>query len=315
MREGELVCAACGACFAVHDGIADLLVDPPDYVRRERAGLGRFAEVMRRDGWDRERILALPDVDLPYWHGQADALRRLVRTVGLRPGARLLDVGSNTCWASNIFARLGLEVIALDISDAELQGLRTADYFIEGGETYFERLLSPMFEPALADETVDYVFCSEVLHHNDRGHLQRTLRELFRVLRPGGWLFMINEPMRYPLNLKRDHAREVAEFEGHEHVYFFHEYLAAARRAGFVVRIPDLHGSTLRSAADEQPAANGRRACVRRMLSRGRVTRRALPAYRLSRYAWRGLIAGDVPLHLYGRKPTGAGRRGAARHT
>jgi hypothetical protein len=29
----------------------------------------------------------------------------------------------------------------------------------------------------------------------------------------------------------------VAEYEGHEHVYYLHEYVLAARRAGFTVRI------------------------------------------------------------------------------
>jgi hypothetical protein len=43
----------------------------------------------------------------------------------------------------------------------------------------------------------------------------------------------MNEPLRWPTNLKRDHAAEVARFAGNEHVYFFPEYLWMARRAGF----------------------------------------------------------------------------------
>jgi SAM-dependent methyltransferase len=265
IREGELSCERCAARFPVRHGIAELLHEPADFVRRESAGLERFADVMRADGWDRERILALPDVDLPYWHGQRRAMDALLDRVAFKPGERILDVGSNTCWASNILAARGLEVIALDIATAELQGLSTADYFIERGEVFFERVQSVMFDPALADASMDYVFCCEVLHHNDPSHLRNTFRELHRVLRPGGRLFVVNEPMRFPLRLKRDHGREVAQFEGNEHVYFFHQYYLAARRAGFTVQIPELHGAR---------------------------------TYARCAYAWRHLIAGDTPLSM-----------------
>lgn len=274
MRDGELACARCGQRYGITDGIVDLLFEPAEFVRRECAGLERFAEVMRADGWDRERIRALPDVDLPYWHGQRQAIDALLRRSAVRPGERLLDVGSNTCWASNIFAARGLEVIALDIATTELQGLRTADYFLDRGEVFFERVLSVMFEPALADASFDHVFCCEVLHHNDRQHLDASFRELHRLLRPGGRLFVVNEPLRFPLRLKRDHGLEVAQFEGNEHVYFLHEYYLAARRAGFAVSLPGL----------------AQRSGGSRLLG-------------LARSVWRGLIRGDKPLTMDCRKP------------
>ena len=177
----------------------------------------------------------------------------MLQRSSLKPGERLLDVGANTCWASSVFASLGLDVVALDIAAAELQGLRTADYFLQSGEVFFERVLSPMYAPALADGSMDHVFCCEVLHHNDREHLRRTFHELHRVLRPGGRLFVVNEPMRFPLRLKRDHALEVAQFEGNEHVYFLHEYRAAARRAGFRVSIPAFAAARARATLDLAP--------------------------------------------------------------
>jgi SAM-dependent methyltransferase/uncharacterized protein YbaR (Trm112 family) len=238
VREGTLRCAACDTESAVHDGIMHLLHDPPGFVTREAAGLERFADRMRADGWDRERVLALPDEDQDYWRGQRAAIDRVLEAEDFQPGERLVDVGSNTCWASNILARRGLEVIALDIATTEMQGLKTADWFIETGEVFFERMLSLMNEPALAAESVDYVFCCEVLHHNDSENLSRTLAELHRILKPGGTLFIVNEPMRFPLRPKRRHAEEVEEYEGNEHVYFFHQYLRAARRAGFHVARP-----------------------------------------------------------------------------
>jgi SAM-dependent methyltransferase/uncharacterized protein YbaR (Trm112 family) len=273
IRAGRLTCSRCGSAFGVDGGIVALMPEPPEFVRRERVGLERFAEVMRADGWDRDRVRALPDVELPYWHGQRKAIDGLLARAPLSAGERLLDVGSNTCWASNVFALRGLDVVALDISTAQLQGLSTADFFIADGSVYFERVLSTMFAPALADASFDHVFCCEVLHHNDPAHLRRTMRELHRVLRPGGRLWVVNEPMRFPLRLKRDHGSEVAQFEGNEHVYFLHQYYLAARLAGFDATIP---GFT-RLGGGPAPRA-------------------------LARSLWRRLLRGDMPLTMDCRK-------------
>jgi len=217
-----------------------------------------------------------------------------------QPGERLLDVGSNTCWASNIFARRGLDVIALDIATAELQGLRTADYFLETGEVYFERLLSVMFDPALASGSMDYVFCCEVLHHNDPVNLRRTLRECHRVLRPGGRLFVVNEPLRFVAHPKLDHAEEVADFEGNEHVYFIHRYVLAARAAGFQIAAPWRRG--VEDGAQRWPDSH-RLAPLERAV-RGRAAGRALvEANRIARYAWRHVLVGDRSLFLDCVKP------------
>jgi SAM-dependent methyltransferase len=304
VREGRLVCSACGLDRPVHGGIADLLLDPPAFVEREADGLARFADVMRADGWDAERILALPDVELGYWNAQAEAMRRTLAEVPLRPGQRILDVGSNTCWASSRFAQEGLEVVALDIADNDLQGLGAADIHFAGKGVYFERVLSVMYAPALADASFDHVFCCEVLHHNDRGKLDDTLRELFRILRPGGRLTIVNEPLRFPLRPKLDHAEEVAEFEGNEHVYFAHQYVVAARRAGFSVRIPKLRAA-LDVPYDRGFVPAGRLGPLKRRLRDGPGGSAMLATWRWARFMWINAIRGDANLTLDCTKPRG----------
>jgi SAM-dependent methyltransferase len=304
VREGTLTCASCGLERPVRDGIADLLHEAPDFVAREADGLERFARVMAADGWDEQRILSLPDIELEYWQGQAAAIRRVLAEGAFAPGQRILDVGSNTCWASNIFAREGLEVVALDIADAYLQGLRTADLFLREG-TFFERMLSVMYAPALADASFDHVFCCEVLHHNDRANLDRTLRELFRVLKPGGRLTVVNEPLRFPLRLKLDHGDEVAEFEGNEHVYFLAQYVRSARAAGFEVSMPLLRAAREGPDLAALPAPTGRLAPVKRALRERPAGRRALGVRRVARYWWRHGVRGEGNLSLDCVKPGG----------
>src|SRR4051812_49014047 len=74
VRSGSVACSSCGFVAAVSRGVVDLMPDPPEVVRREAAGLERFADVMRADGWDRERVLRLPDDPLEYWQGQKAAM-------------------------------------------------------------------------------------------------------------------------------------------------------------------------------------------------------------------------------------------------
>ncbi len=99
-----------------------------------------------------------------------------------------------------------------------------------------------------ADNSFDWVFCCEVLHHNNRQGMTHALHEAHRVLRPGGSLLVMNEPLRWLTNLKRDHGAEVARFAGNEHVYFLPEYLWMARRAGFHhIRITEPASDTFHS--------------------------------------------------------------------
>ena len=196
VREGVLACARCRGEFQLHRGVGNLTPNAPEHVSQEAAGLERFAEYMRADGWDKERILRLPDMDDGYWYVQRRSMRQLLGLIDLQPGEWLLDVGSNTCWASNQFAARGLNVIALDISTAEMQGLYTSDYFIEDGISYFERVLASMYDMPIASGSLDYVFCCEVLHHNDEASLRRTFKEAFRVLKPGGRMLIFNETIK-----------------------------------------------------------------------------------------------------------------------
>lgn len=243
IREGVLTCSACGSEQPVHRGVAHLLVGAPEHVEREAAGLQRFADFMRANGWDREKVRQLPDIDDGYWYVQGVSINQLAEIVDFQPGQSLLDVGSNTCWASNFFAVRGLEVVALDIATAELQGLYTADYFIEDDTSYFERVLGSMYDMPIASDSFDYVYCCEVLHHNDSDSLRRTYEECFRVLKPGGRLLVINETLKTKHDPVGVHADAVAEFDGYEHAHWALRYRGEAIRVGFSTRLiePSYH--------------------------------------------------------------------------
>jgi SAM-dependent methyltransferase/uncharacterized protein YbaR (Trm112 family) len=296
VREGELTCDACAAVRPVRDGIADLLHEPPEFVAKEAAGLGRFADVMRNDGWTREVLMALPRHDSGYWFCQAVLMDQTLDTVPFAPGDTILDIGSNTCWAAATFAQHGLEATALDIATAEMQGLRTADWHFEDKGIYFERVLGTMFDLPFADGSFKYVWACEVLHHNHRANLARTYREIHRVLEPGGRLIVANEPLRTVMTPKINPGHEVAEFEGHEHAYMRWSYTSLARRAGFDVDVrgPRYH-STFQEGSltltPDMPVNQLYRAATVIASRRSRRLRQAL-------LAGRAYVMGGTALHM-----------------
>jgi SAM-dependent methyltransferase len=298
VREGLLRCSACESEFPVHRGVAHLMPNPPEHVRREAAGLERFAEFMRADGWDREKIRQLPNVEEGYWYAQAASMEQLLRSVDFTPGEWILDVGSNTCWASNRFAQHELNAVALDIATTEMQGLYTADYFVEDGIAYFERVLGSMYDMPLASGSVDYVFCCEVLHHNDRASLRRTFQEAFRVLRPGGRMLVVNETIKTLQDPVGVHVEGVEQFEGYEHAFWAPRYWWEARRAGFRTQLlePSYHWFYNAPLPATLPPLRQLRS---RLLYEARVRRVGRRAY----LGWLDLVRGDVSFGMIATKP------------
>jgi SAM-dependent methyltransferase len=307
VREGTLRCDSCGAEFAVRRGVPELLHDPPEHVLAEAAGLERFAAQMRAEGWDRERVLELPDLEHGYWYVQARSMHQLLTTVPFQPGETVLDVGSNTCWASNHFAARGLRAIALDIATVELQGLYTADWFLEDGR-FFERVLGSMEALPLASSSVDYVYCCQVLHHNDAPGLRRTLAEIFRVLRPGGKLLMVNETLKTLRDPRGIHDEGVEQYEGYEHAHWAWRYRWEATRAGFFTEVTEPHYMAFFGDAELAPAPHTPtpRAAARRVGFALRGSGLARRVY----LAWLNNMGGGVSMNMIATKP----RRYVGRH-
>jgi SAM-dependent methyltransferase len=308
VREGTLHCVACDLRRSVTRGVGDLLLDPPEHVTREAAGLGRFADYMRSQGWDREMVLKLPDVDDGYWYVQGVSIKQLLDEVPFIAGQTLLDVGSNTCWASNRFAGRGLRVTALDIATAEMQGLYTADYFIQDGGTYFERVLGSMYDMPIASASLDYVYCCEVLHHNDTESLRRTFQECFRVLRPGGKLLVINETLKTKHDPVGVHAEAVEQFEGYEHAHWALQYRGEAIRAGFATRLlePSYHWFFREPPAPQAPPLRAWRQRLQHELKSHPLGRRLY-------LMWINHIVGGAAFGMIATKPARAGRVAALR--
>jgi SAM-dependent methyltransferase len=301
VREGRLVCSRCASEFAVHRGVPELLHDPAPHILAEAAGLERFAEYMRASGWDRETVLSLPDVEHGYWYVQARSMNQLLTTVPFRAGQSVLDVGSNTCWASNHFAERGLRAVALDIATTEMQGLYTADYFLADGRVFFERVLGSMDAIPLASSSLDYVYCCEVLHHNDRAGLARTFAEIFRVLRPGGRLLMVNETLKTVRDREGVDVEGVEEFHGYEHAHWALGYRTAAMKAGFLTEVTEPHYRPFfGNASFAAPDGAGP---LRSALGEVGFSLRRFSLFRRLYLSWLNQVWGGVSMNMVATKP------------
>ncbi|MGH2854929.1 MAG: methyltransferase domain-containing protein [Solirubrobacteraceae bacterium] len=301
VREGSLRCRACATEFAIRRGVPELLHDPPVHIAAEAAGLERFAEQMRLGGWDRELVRRLPELEDGYWYVQSRSMHQLLTTIPFQPGQSILDVGSNTCWAANHFAERGLRTIALDIATVELQGLYTADWFIDDGHVFFERILGSMDAMPLASGSVDYVYCCQVLHHNDLASLRRTFTEAFRVLRPGGRLLMVNETLKTLRDPHGVHDEGVEQYEGYEHAHWALRYRWEATRAGFLTEVAEPHYRPFFGDAElpAQPGATALRTGARRLGFAMRGSRLARHAY----LSWLNHVWGGVSMNMIATKP------------
>jgi SAM-dependent methyltransferase len=239
---GQIVCRSCQTRYEIADGILDLLPDADGAILKERAGWERFlqgATEELEDGW----ILALPRLDesvcsepqsIAHWNRQGDNFFRLVDLLGLTGGERILEIGAGRCWASAQLARLGCEVVALDVvRDRRAGGLETGEVYLEHGTPYFDRILASMEMLPFRPETFDLVLSLASIHHSPS--LDLVARECARVLTPGGKLAFTSEPCIAFFKEKRVENLET-EAGINEHTYNLLDYRRAFRGAGLQAR-------------------------------------------------------------------------------
>lgn len=112
---------------------------------------------------------------------------RLVEQAAIGPGHRALDLGCGTGTLAILAKRsqADAEIIGLD-ADPEVLAIALRKARAAGATVHLTRGMS--FLLPYADGSFDRVLSSLFFHHLTRENKERTLREIFRVLRPRGEL-------------------------------------------------------------------------------------------------------------------------------
>jgi 2-polyprenyl-3-methyl-5-hydroxy-6-metoxy-1,4-benzoquinol methylase len=146
---------------------------------------------------DHGKKLVAGDAERTWGWGSAAGRRRaarrgelVARAAGLGPGSKVLEVGCGTGLFTEMFARTGAAVLAVDISPELLEVARR-----RGLPAPRVRFLAKRFEDCEVDGPFDAVVGSSVLHHLEVGP---SLRKIYRLLRPGGTLSFAEPNMLNP---------------------------------------------------------------------------------------------------------------------
>lgn len=189
---------ASGHEYPIEGGIPFLVV------ARDRQGLRGFADsysrAWARDGWGSSDVAYLKE--LPYrditrrhraeWRVKARSMDALFTAWEARGPLRIADLGCGMGWLARHLALRGHEVYAMDVSLDDAVGLGAAAALSRLGP-YFEPIWGNLERPPFLTASLDAVVCNASLHYSTE--LEAVLKEIARILRPGGRLAIMNSPV------------------------------------------------------------------------------------------------------------------------
>jgi 2-polyprenyl-3-methyl-5-hydroxy-6-metoxy-1,4-benzoquinol methylase len=128
------------------------------------------------------------------WESAAGKLRwaRRVKMLSehLKPGMSVLELGCGAGYFTRELARSGADIVAIDVSPELLE---IAKLNSSAPNVRYE--VQNAYHLSYADAAFDSVVGSSVLHHLE---IEQALREIYRVLRPGGTMFFTEPNMLNP---------------------------------------------------------------------------------------------------------------------
>jgi len=140
----------------------------------------------------------------PFWDANAAnkylsgfvRLFRLIESLGVAPGSRVLELGCGSGWMAEFFTLTGYNIVATTIapSDGLAVENRAAALRAKGVTSELIFKLTPMedVDQVVELNSFDAAYIHQALHHVY--DWRAALRAAFRALKPAGWLIIADEP-------------------------------------------------------------------------------------------------------------------------
>ena len=147
----------------------------------------------------------------------------------------VLEIGAGACWLSAELSKVDAvqKIVATDFSPKLLKELAPKVFKLRNArEDKITRMPGDFHKLDFPDDSFDFVVCSAVLHH--AVDMVTVLREVKRVLRPGGQLVAIREPVWPVIRLKKRSKTQTKLVDAgvNEHFYTLPEYRHFFGQAG-----------------------------------------------------------------------------------
>lgn len=161
-------------------------------------------------------------------------------------GSRLLDLGAGRGLTSFALAQKGASVTSVELDSSEVVGMGALARSKERRALPLAPVQCDILKLPFRDESFDVAFCRSMLHHLD--DLTQGLREIWRVLRPGGLFLACNEHIVSPFSdCKRFlQAHPAVAYGVNEQAFPIWTYRWSLHRTGFHrIRFFEYEGNAL----------------------------------------------------------------------
>jgi cyclopropane fatty-acyl-phospholipid synthase-like methyltransferase len=125
----------------------------------------------------------------------APAYSVIFKDLGLRPGGRLVDIGTGRGELLAVAAEAGVEAVGVDYSE-DAVALAQTTLRAQGVEGRARVVLADARSLPVDDDWADAATLLDVVEHLTAAELDRTLAQAKRILKPGGKLFIHTFPNR-----------------------------------------------------------------------------------------------------------------------
>lgn len=159
----------------------------------------------------------------------------LTKKCGIEFRGRVLEIGAGAAWLSAELSKLPkvVEVVTTDFSPELLREQVPKTFkLLKAHEAKITRMPADFHKLDFPNNHFDFVVCSAVLHH--AGNMLTVLRELRRVLKPGGQVVALREPV-WPLMKRKPRSTPDSRRSRHgapAQAYRLEEYRDFFTRAG-----------------------------------------------------------------------------------